>query len=104
MVTSMWRDVIELGNYTETTVNGEIVRTPTYTTVYAMKKGVGRKEFYDAHNVGLKPEIVFKIRSADFTNHDIVRYGGVIYSVIRSYESGEFTELVVSSSVGALNG
>jgi hypothetical protein len=50
----MWRDVIELGNYTETTVNGEIVRTPTYTSVYAMKKGVGRKEFYDAHNVGLK--------------------------------------------------
>ena len=100
----MWRDVIELGQYTETTVNGEIVRTPTYTQVYAMKKGVGRKEFYDAHNVGLTPEVVFKIRSADFSNHDIIRYGGIIYSIIRSYESGEFTEIIGSSSVGVLNG
>ena len=102
----MWRDVIELGQYTETTVNGEIVRTPTYTSVYAMKKGVWSKEFYNAHNVGLKPEIVFRIRSADYSNHDVVRYGGVVYSIIRAEQlkSGEFTELFVSSSVGVLNG
>ena len=104
MVMSMWRDVIELGNYVETTVNGEVIQTPTYTQVYAMRKGVNRREFYDAHLAGLKPEIIFKIRSQDFSNHDIVRYIGKIYPIVRAYENGEFTELTVKAPVGTLNG
>lgn len=104
MVTVMWRDVIELGAYTETIVSGEVIKTAVYTTVYAMRKGVGRREFYDAHNAGLKPEIIFKIRSNDFSNHDIVRYGGKIYPIVRAYEEFEFTELTVKAPVGTLNG
>ena len=97
----MWRDVIELGNATETLTLGEMAITYTWHTVYANKKGVRQSEFYQASATGLKPEMVFEIRSEEYNNDELLRYNNVDYAIIRTYDKGEFTELTVEAYVGS---
>ncbi len=96
----MWRDVIELGNATETITNGEVIQTFTYRTVYANKKGVRLSEFYKAGNAGLKPELTFEVRSEEFNNDEKLKFEDKEYSVIRKYDRGEITELTVEAYIG----
>lgn len=97
----MWRDTIELGQIVETITHGEPVKTTTWTTVYAGKKSVSQKEFYESRLAGLKPELVFEIRAAEFNNHDLVRYKSKIYSIIRTYEKNDLLEVYVSAHTGS---
>jgi hypothetical protein len=101
----MWKDTIELGNMTETIIHGEPVQDMVYRTVFANKMSIKRSEFYMAANTGLKPELVFEVRSLEFNNDEAVRYptgeDGKVYSIIRTYDKGEFTELTVSSRTGS---
>lgn len=97
----MWRDVIELGQDTQTILYGEPVISTTWTTVYAGKKSIGQKEFYESRLAGLKPEMVFEIRSAEFSNHDKVRYNSKVYSIIRTFEKNDIIELYVSAHTGS---
>ena len=97
----MWKDVIELGNMTETIVYGEPIQAMTYRQVFANKKSVKQSEFYKAAVVGLTPQLVFEIYSFEFDNEEKVRFGGKEYSIIRAYEKGETTELTVTSQVGS---
>ena len=97
----MWRDVIDLGNLTETIVYGEPIQSMEWREVFANKKSVRQSEFYQASNVGLKPELVFEIRSIEFSNDEKVRYNGKEYSIIRAYDKGETTELTITSQVGS---
>lgn len=96
----MWKDVIDLGNLVETIEYGEPIQSMEWREVFANKKSVRQSEFYQAANVGLKPELVFEIRSIEFNNDEKVRYGGKEYSIIRAYDKGEVAELTVSSRVG----
>lgn len=100
----MWRDVVDLGDWQETITHGEPVRALVWTTVFANKKSVRASEFYQAMNVGMKPELVFEIRSAEYEQQEMLRYNDHEYSILRTYDKGEFTELVVSSQVGADHG
>jgi len=97
----MWRDVIELGNATETLILGEIAITYTWRTVYANKKGVRQSEFYQASVTGLKPEMVFEIRSEEYNNDERLKHNDTDYAIIRTYDRGEFTELTVEAYVGS---
>jgi SPP1 family predicted phage head-tail adaptor len=101
----MWKDIIELGNMTETIVHGEPVRAMDYREVFARKMSVKRTEFYQAANAGLKPELVFEVYSAEFSNDEKVRYpsgaNGKVYAIIRVYDKGETTELTVSTWTGS---
>lgn len=97
----MWDDVIELGNLTETLVKGEPIQSMVWNQVYANKKSVRQSEFYQAANAGLKPELVFEVHSFEFNNEEKIKYNGKEYSIIRTYENGEITELTVSSHVGS---
>jgi SPP1 family predicted phage head-tail adaptor len=101
----MWKEVIELGNLTETIVKGEPVQSMVYRKVFANKKSVRLTEFYQAANAGLKPELIFEIRSFEFNNDEKVRYciGETVkeYSIIRVYDKGEITELTVSTYAGS---
>lgn len=97
----MWRDVVELGNAAETVVHGETVHTYTWRTVYSNKKGVRQSEFYQAAGVGLRPELVFEIRSEEYENDERLKYNGTDYAIIRSYDRGEVTELTVKTYVGS---
>lgn len=92
-----WKDVIELGQSVESIVLGEVVTTFTWSTVFANKKSVRSKEFYDSRAIGMKPELMFEIRTVEFNNHEKVKYNGKEYNVIRTYDKGEFMELIVSS-------
>lgn len=97
----MWKDVIELGNLTETIVYGEPVQSFQWREVYANKKSIRQSEFYQAGSVGLKPELMFEVYTFEYDNDEKVKYNNKEYFIIRAYEKGEFTELTVSSHVGS---
>jgi SPP1 family predicted phage head-tail adaptor len=97
----MWRDVIEVGNEVETIEYGEVIRTKEYRKVYADKQSVRQSEFYQSASVGLKPELVFVVKSVEFNNDEYVRYEDKEYTIIRTYDKGETTELTVSSHRGS---
>jgi SPP1 family predicted phage head-tail adaptor len=61
---------------------------------------VTRSEYYEAENVGYKPEIVLKLnRASDFANELRVRYQGKIYDIIRNYPTRDGgIELVIQRS------
>lgn len=91
----MWRDIAELvmlvdvpdgvGGYT----TSEIART-----VFCNKKSVKSMEFYQAHAVGLKPELNLVVRSVDYNDESRVRYEGKMYDILRTYsKNGEMVEL-----------
>ena len=100
----MWKDTIEIGNMTEVIVKGEPVQSMVYREIYTNKKSVRQSEFYQAAVAGLKPELVFEIRSLEYNNDKKLRYpagsNGITYDIIRTYDRGEIIELTVSSFVG----
>jgi SPP1 family predicted phage head-tail adaptor len=100
----MWKDTIDIGNMTETIIKGEPVQSMVYHEVFANKKSVRQSEFYQASIAGLKPELVFEIRSFEYNNDKKLRYPsgdtGIVYDIIRTYDRGEIIELTVSSFVG----
>jgi len=97
----MWKDVIELGNLEEYAEYGEVLQQFVYRKVYANKQSVRQSEFYQSATTGLKPELVFEIRSVEFSNEEKIRYNGKEYSIIRAYDKGETVELTVSSHIGS---
>lgn len=96
----MWRDVIELANLVETVVHGEVIKDAVYRKVYANKKSVRQSEFYQGATAGMKPELVFEIRAAEYRNEEYVRHNGKLYTIVRMYEKTENVELTVTSFVG----
>ena len=101
----MWREVIELGNLLETIEYGEVVRSVEYRKVYANKKSIRQSEFYQGASAGLKPELLFEVKSMEFNNDERVRFpvgaDGKEYTIIRTYKTGEKMELTVSSHRGS---
>ena len=61
---------------------------------------VTRREYYDAENVGYRPEIVLKLaKASDFANELRVRYQGKVYDIIRNYPTDDGgIELVIQRS------
>ncbi len=99
----MWSTEIELGNWTESIVNFEPVKSITYKTVYADEKSVRQSEHYNGVSVGRKPELMYEVRSIEFSNHEKVRIGGAsgkVYDITRSFKKGDITELILSAPVG----
>ncbi len=97
----LWRDVVELGNATETETLGEITSTYTWRTVFANKKGVRQSEFYQASATGLKPELVFVVRSEEYSNDERLKHNNKEYAIVRTYDKGETTEITVQTYVGS---
>lgn len=96
-----WSDVIKLITITFTENNiGDIISSNTERTVYANKKSIRQQEFYQAQATGLKPEIMFEIRTAEYNNESLLLYGNKEYNIIRTYDkNGEITELICSGVV-----
>lgn len=67
---------------------------------FCKELSVTRSEYYDAENVGYKPEIVLKLaRASDFANELRVRYQGKLYDIIRNYPTPDGgIELVIQRS------
>lgn len=78
----------------------EKVTTSEPKEVFALIASVGRNEFYAAAHAGLKPEITFQIRAADYDREELVEYDGMTYQVIRTYQTGpDWIELVCERKV-----
>lgn len=99
----LFRDVIDLVSVTTTTNDmGDIIDVETKRQVFADKKSVRQNEFYQAAATGLKPELMFVIRTVEYKQERKLEFNLKTYSIIRTYEKeNEFTELVCS---GIVNG
>lgn len=81
----------------ETTVDeyGDPVITETRREIFAEQMSIGQKEFYQAHAVGLQPEIKFKLADyLDYENEPCVEHTGQRYRVLRTYRTGQELEIV----------
>jgi SPP1 family predicted phage head-tail adaptor len=97
----MWRDVVQLVRL-DYTVNdyGDQQYIRTASTVFANKKSVRQSEFYQALATGLKPEIMFEVRTLEYTGQENLVYNNKEYVIIRTYsKNDEITELVCSGLV-----
>jgi len=79
---------------------GDPTITETRRDVFCNKASIGQKEFYQAHAVGLQPELKLVIADyLDYEGETLVEYDGQIYRVLRTYRAGQELELVVYREV-----
>jgi len=98
----LWRDVIELVKVTyQQNEIGEWLPVETKRQVMADKQSVRQSEFYQAAIAGLRPEVMFVVRSAEYEGEAQLEYNGKRYNIVRTYDKdGEFTELVCEVALG----
>ena len=73
---------------------GDPVVNETLREVFAEQMSIGQKEFYQAHAVGLQPEIKFKLSDyLDYENEPLVEHDGQRYRVLRTYRTGQALEV-----------
>ena len=74
---------------------GDPTVTETSREVFCRLASIGQKEFYQAHAVGLQPEIKFVIADyLDDSGEALVEHEGQRYRVLRTYRTGHEMELV----------
>lgn len=79
---------------------GDPVITETARDVFAKMGSIGQKEFYQAHAVGLQPEIKFVLADyLDYEGENLVQYEGQRYRVLRTYRKGQELEITVFREV-----
>ena len=82
----MYDDVITLKSPGTKTYDAYLNETIEYTdrTVYVIPRGVYKSEFYQAAQLGLQPEITFRMTNReDYQDEKLLEYNGVLYDVIR---------------------
>ena len=98
----MWSN--ELTLISETYVTDEIknmIPVETNTNVFCNVKSVRASEFYNAANVGLKPELVFVIHPYEYSGEKKVKFNDKEYRVIRTYKvNSEEMELTCERVLG----
>ena len=85
---------------------GDAVEVRSERNVFASLKSVSQTEFYQAHAVGLKPEVKFVLADyLDYKGEMILRFqdfnetDAQEYSIIRTYRNGIELELVCKRGV-----
>lgn len=98
----LFRELIELTTITRTVNSvGSYSETETLKQVYANKKSIRQSEFYQAQATGLRPELMFVIRTIDYNNETRLKYNSKFYEIIRTHDkNGEFIELICQGIVG----
>lgn len=92
-----WRETITLLNVTRTqNTMLDMIETTTDTVVYANRKSVRQNEFYQAMATGLTPEIMFEVRTCDYSGQEQLKdQANKTYKILRTYDrNGEITELI----------
>ena len=98
-----WRDVGYLVTVS-TTVNavGDSIETKTETQVFCNRKSIRQSEHYQAMANGLKPEIMFEIRTHDYGGQEIFKYDSKEYRILREFtKNHEISELVCQGLVNS---
>lgn len=82
------------------------VSITTERSVFAELKSVGQSEFYQAQAVGLKPELKFVLADyLEYQNEKLLKFKDYndkeeqIYTIIRTYRTGNEIELVCKRGV-----
>ena len=79
---------------------GDPVITESARDVFARLGSIGQQEFYQAHAVGLKPEIKFVLTDyLDYEGENLVQYEGQRYRVLRTFRKGQELEITVYQEV-----
>jgi len=101
----LFRDVVKLISVTVTENDmGDIIETPVEREVFADKQSIRQSEFYQAAATGLRPELMFVVRTIEYNGETRLKYNGKIYDIIRIYDKdGELTELVCQGVVNRAN-
>ena len=98
----MMTDYITLIKQTTGSVDdaGDRVLTETPKDVFCRTASVGQKEFYQAHALGLQPEIKFILTDYyDYDGETIVQHEGIRYRVLRTYRNGNELEITCTRDV-----
>ena len=92
----LWCDVAKLISITKTVDDiGDTVETEVKKQVFVNKKSIRQSEYYQALSVGLKPEIMFEVKSIDYADEKVIEYNSKPYNITRAYsKNGEVTELI----------
>lgn len=107
VVITMYDQVIKLVASTKMLDEyGDQNATRTERQVFAALKSIGQSEFYQAQALGLKPELKFILPDyLEYQNEKHLKYRGFneteeqIYSVIRTFRSGNELEIVCKRGV-----
>ncbi len=68
--------------------------------VQADKKSIRQNEFYQAAAMGLRPEIMFIVRTAEYNGERELAYEGKVYTIIRTFDrDDEMTEIICEGAV-----
>lgn len=85
---------------------GDTTITSQERNVFAELKSIGQSEFYQAHAVGLKPELKFVLPDyLEYQGEKILKYQDYNeaeeqeYSIIRTYRDGNELEIVCKRGV-----
>lgn len=97
----LWRDVINLIKVKNSKNNmGDTVDIESSRQVYANKKSIRQSEFYQAAANGLKPELMFEIRYAEYQGETLLEYNNKKYTIIRQFsKNDEIVELICEGAV-----
>ena len=99
----LFRDVINLVRVTIVENDmGDLVETLTTRQVFADKKSVRQNEFYQAAATGLRPELMFVVRTIEYNQEPKLEFNSKTYTIIRAYEKDD--ELVELVCQGLTNG
>ena len=79
---------------------GDAAISETSREVFCETASVGMKEFYQAHEVGMQPEIKFVLSDYyDYEGEMLAEHDGVRYRIIRTYRTGQSLELTCTREV-----
>lgn len=69
---------------------GTIIPAVTFDNVktWCTPKSIRMSEAYQALSVGMKPELTLEIRQEDYSGQTRVKYGGIVYRILRTYRTG----------------
>lgn len=104
----LFRDVINLVGDIAIVKNdmGDPIELTVKREVFADKKSIRQNEFYQAASTGLRPELMFVIRTIEYEQEPKLEYpigSDKLYNIIRTYDKdGEFTELICSGLVSGV--
>lgn len=79
---------------------GDPVVTESAREVFGRLGSIGQAEFYQAHAVGLKPELKFILADyLDYENEALVEYQDQRFRVLRTFRNGQELELTLYQEV-----
>lgn len=84
---------------------GDTVVTETPREVFGRLASIGQAEFYQAHAVGLKPELKFVLSDyLDYEGETLVEYLGQRFRVLRTFRNGQELEITLYQEVNPHGG